>query len=90
MADIMLVKEAAALWNLTERRVSDLCNKGKIEGAIKNGHIWLIPADAKKPVDQRIKSGAYKKIKDRIIFLCRSASLITALHSQNTTILIKH
>lgn len=63
MADIMLVKEAAALWNLTERRVSDLCNKGKIEGAIKNGHIWLIPADAKKPVDQRIKSGAYKKNK---------------------------
>lgn len=63
MNDVMLVKEAAALWDLTERRVSDLCQKGKIKGAKKDGHIWLIPADAKKPADQRIKSGAYIKNK---------------------------
>ncbi len=63
MNDTMLIKEAAALWGLTERRVSDLCLKGRIEGAKKDGHIWLIPTDARKPVDQRIKSGAYIKNK---------------------------
>lgn len=62
MADTMSVKEAAKLWNITERRVSELCKKGKIKGAIKHGRIWLIPADAQKPVDSRVKTGAYKKI----------------------------
>lgn len=63
MADTMFVKDAAALWDLTERRVSDLCSKGQVKGARKAGHIWLIPADAEKPADQRVKSGAYKKDK---------------------------
>lgn len=62
MADTMSVKEAAKLWNITERRVSELCKKGKIKGAIKHGRIWLIPVDAQKPVDSRVKTGAYKKI----------------------------
>lgn len=58
---MMTVKDAARLWDLTERRVSGLCRDGKIEGARKQGRVWLIPADAKKPEDQRIKTGAYKK-----------------------------
>lgn len=61
MCDTMLVKEAAKLWNLTERRVSSLCKEGKIKGAKKQGRSWLIPIDAQKPVDHRIKSGAYIK-----------------------------
>lgn len=39
MADFMLVKDAAKLWNLSQRRVSDLCKKGQIEGAIKRGYL---------------------------------------------------
>ena len=31
------------------------------QGAVKNGRNWLIPANAEKPVDQRIKSGNYVK-----------------------------
>lgn len=61
MADTITVKEAAKLWNITERRVSALCKDGKIKGAAKHGRRWLIPADAAKPSDSRIKSGAYKK-----------------------------
>ncbi len=61
MADIMTVKEAAGIWNLTERRVTSLCREGKIQGAVKQGRSWVIPINAEKPVDQRIKSGAYKK-----------------------------
>ena len=61
MAKTMSVKEAATLWGLTERRVSALCKDGKIKGAKKNGLKWMIPANAAKPTDNRIKSGAYKK-----------------------------
>ena len=62
MADTMFVKEAAKLWDISERRVSTLCKEGKIKGARKQGKSWLIPVDAEKPADSRVKSGAYKKI----------------------------
>ncbi len=61
MTDMMLVKDAAELWNITERRVSALCAEGKIEGVKKQGRSWLIPIDAQKPADNRIKSGTYIK-----------------------------
>jgi hypothetical protein len=56
-----MVKEAAMRWNVSERRVSTLCKEGKIEGAVKKGKQWSIPADAEKPADSRVKSGAYIK-----------------------------
>lgn len=61
MSNTMSVKEAATLWKLTDRRVSALCKEGKIKGAQKDGHSWIIPADAKRPIDNRVKSGTYKK-----------------------------
>ncbi len=63
MSNTMSVKEAATLWNLTERRVASLCKEGKIEGAKKLGRSWFIPLDAKRPADNRVKSGTYKKAK---------------------------
>ena len=59
MADFMFVKDAAALWNISERQVSGLCSRGKIPGAVKQGRSWMIPTTAEKPADQRVKSGAY-------------------------------
>lgn len=61
MSNTMSVKEAATLWKLTDRRVSALCKEGKIKGAQKDGHSWIIPADAERPIDNRVKSGTYKK-----------------------------
>ena len=61
MAEMMSVKEAARLWNLTERRITGLCREGKIDGAKKHGRSWLIPVNAVRPADNRIKSGLYKK-----------------------------
>ncbi len=63
MSDTMTVKEAAMLWGITERRVTVLCKEGRIEGAIKNGRKWLIPVNAEKPADSRIKTGVYRKNK---------------------------
>ncbi len=61
MAATISVKEAARLWDLSERRVSSFCKEGKIEGAFKNKHAWRIPVDAQKPLDQRVKNGTYIK-----------------------------
>lgn len=61
MDDRMTAKEAAKLWNLTERRITSLCKEEKIYGAKKQGRLWTIPADAEKPEDHRVKTGAYKK-----------------------------
>lgn len=61
MTDTMFVKDAAKRWNISERRVSTLCMEGRISGAKKQGKSWLIPVDAKKPADGRVKSGRYKK-----------------------------
>ena len=61
MEKMLTCKEAAELWNFTERWVSIMCKEGKIPGAVKQGHRWMLPADSQKPVDNRIKSGVYRK-----------------------------
>ena len=53
--------EAAERWNLSRRRVITLCNDGRIDGAQKAGAYWIIPEDAEKPTDARVKSGEYIK-----------------------------
>ena len=47
------VKTAADRWKLTERRITALCRDGRIEGARKEGCLWLIPDNAEKPADGR-------------------------------------
>lgn len=53
----MTAKEAALEWGISDRRVRALCSAGKIEGAVKDGKSYKIPADARKPSDARIRSG---------------------------------
>jgi len=49
------VKEAAARWHIDPSRVGRLAREGRIEGAIISGHGWMIPDDAEKPSDRRIR-----------------------------------
>ena len=49
--------EAAEYAGISHRRVSILCNEGRIPGAQRAGSRWIIPEDAEKPADARIKSG---------------------------------
>lgn len=46
-------KEAAAKWGISQRRVSTLCAEKRIRNAERVGNVWIIPADAEKPVDAR-------------------------------------
>lgn len=48
-------KEISEKWGVTDRMVNYYCSAGRIPGAVKKGNLWLIPADAEKPVDGRYK-----------------------------------
>ena len=52
--EYMTTKEAEKKWNISERRIRQLLQEGRIEGAIKVGSTWNIPKDAIKPADKRI------------------------------------
>ena len=56
-------KEAAEKWGLSTRRIQSLCTGGRINGADRIGNMWVIPKDAEKPKDARIRSGRYIKNK---------------------------
>ena len=58
-------KETATKWDISQRRVATLCSEGRIPGARKFGNAWMIPADAEKPSDARIKSGNYIGLSQR-------------------------
>ncbi len=49
-------KQAAAKWGISDRRVRILCSNGQIEGAFQKGKSWMIPDNAQKPTDGRVKS----------------------------------
>ena len=60
----LTVMEAADLskmleekWGVSARQINYYCIAGRIPGAVKMATLWLIPKDAKKPVDGRTKQG---------------------------------
>ncbi|MDD4074985.1 MAG: helix-turn-helix domain-containing protein [Eubacteriales bacterium] len=68
--EYMTAQQAAELWGISDRRVRILCSEGKIAGAEKVGKSYHIPADAKKPVDRRLKENdtlRYLKWDDAVI-----------------------
>lgn len=60
--DYITTKEAAVKWDISDRRVLQYCNDGRINGAEKMGNTWLIPKNAKKPADGRFKHNLSKKL----------------------------
>lgn len=55
------ISQMSDKWGISQRRIRTLCIEGRIEGAFKMGAYWSIPENAKKPKDERIKSGRYVK-----------------------------
>ena len=41
--EFMTTKEAVEKWNISERRIRQLLQDGRIEGAVKVGNSWNIP-----------------------------------------------
>ena len=57
------VSQTAEKWGISTRRIQILCGEGRIQGAMQVGAFWVIPEDALKPADARIKNGKYIKKK---------------------------
>jgi len=57
----MTITEAAEKWGVTARRVQKLCEEKRIDGLLRFGRSYMIPKNADKPADARIKSGKYIK-----------------------------
>lgn len=59
--EYITAQEAADLWGISRRRVQILCVEGRIAGAVKKANLWLLPSDAIKPDDLRIKAGEHNE-----------------------------
>ena len=57
--------QAAEKWGISPRRVRMLCAEGKIEGAVQKGKLYMIPEDAQKPADGRVKYNILTDIENK-------------------------
>ncbi|PKM50521.1 MAG: AraC family transcriptional regulator [Firmicutes bacterium HGW-Firmicutes-7] len=53
--EYITVQQAAEKLGVTVRQVQNLCNKGRIQDAIRFNRSWAIPKDVEKPRDGRYK-----------------------------------
>lgn len=53
----MKTKDAALKWGISERRIRAMCTNGQIEGAFHRGHEWILPDNAIRPIDGRLRKG---------------------------------
>lgn len=53
--EYLTAAETAEKWGISDRRVTKLCNEGRVKGAIRKGFMWLIPNNTEKP--QELKRG---------------------------------
>lgn len=67
--------QAAEKWELTVRRVQDLCRNHLIHGAVRWGRDWMIPADAHRPVDRR-KKQTDKKVPNLAILPRKNPAIV--------------
>lgn len=76
--DYISVKEAASKFNLSERRIQKLCETNRIAGCQMLGGVWLIPASATKPSDERITEILSDNDHVSLKELCEELSISTA------------
>lgn len=67
--------QAAEKWELTVRRVQDLCRNQQIHGAVRWGRDWMIPADAHRPEDRR-KKHADKRVRNIAILPRKNPAIV--------------
>lgn len=67
---------AAKKFNLSERRIQKLCETNRFKGCTTMSGVWLIPANAPKPSDERLSEPLYPEnslsLKDLCNELCIS------------------
>lgn len=61
--DYWKIRDAAEKWKISPRRVQILCAQGRIDDAVRFGRDWMIPKNAKRPLDGRTKHAQQIKAK---------------------------
>lgn len=59
--EYLSIRQISEKWGISKRRIQVLCSEGRIPGAMRIDSSWVIPSDAEKPKDARIKNGKYIK-----------------------------
>ena len=59
--EYMKVSEAARKWGISPRRIRVLCRDKRIPGVTRNGNLYMIPADARKPEDGRVSEATKRQ-----------------------------
>ena len=62
--EYLKICEVAKKWGLSERGVQALCAEGRIEGVTRFGRSWMIPKNAKRPIDGRTRSARARANED--------------------------
>ncbi len=75
----MQIREVSKKWSISERRIRQLIQDGRIEGVTKIGTTWNIPEDATKPIDKRFRDETlyiidlpedyFKEVDDKLVIL---------------------
>lgn len=63
----LTAKQFSEKWGISERRIIKLCKEERINGAVKNGMVWVIPEDTIKPSDKRSKISKYINTQKRVM-----------------------
>lgn len=59
--EYMSTWEAYEKWGISVRRVQTVCEQNKISGVMRLGNVYVIPINAEKNKDERIRSGKLVK-----------------------------
>jgi len=70
--DYISVRQAAEKWGVTMRQVQLYLKDGRVDGALRPGHDWLIPAGAEKPVRVRGRKPPYSLKADLAELIART------------------
>lgn len=84
----MTCVEAAKQMGISTRRIQQLCKKGEIAGAVKNGHSWMIPI-MESSVDEDISGGAHKRKKSLPIGISDFKIATTEYYYVDKTLMIR-
>lgn len=72
------VKDAAAKFAVSERRIQQLCDAGRFSGAQIISGVWVIPASAEKPADDRMATAEPDSELISLNDLCKMLSISAA------------
>lgn len=82
--DFITAKQAAKKWGVTDRQVRILCAAGKIKDAKHAGRSWLIPTDAPKPEDGRVRRFRNSKLKELLSRIDEKKAVLDTLRPLTT------